>query len=59
LKRAQQTIEFSNFMCGFIVDKEDCALKDNPNVTDAYIEQIRYDRLSQMMAKEVVHQLYS
>jgi hypothetical protein len=40
-------------MCGFMLDKEDCALRDNPQVTEAYIEQIRYDRLSQMMAKEV------
>lgn len=53
VRRAQQTIELGNYMCGFIADKEDCSLKDNPNVTEAYIEQIRYDRLSRMMAKEV------
>jgi hypothetical protein len=40
-------------MCGFMADKEDCVLKDNPSVTEAYIEQIRYDRLSRMMAKDV------
>jgi len=36
-----------------MADKEDCPLKDNPNVTVSYLEQVRHDRLSQMMAKEV------
>lgn len=34
-----------------MVDKEECNFKDNPNVTQAYIDQIRYDRLSRMMAQ--------
>jgi hypothetical protein len=54
IRRAQQTIELSHFMCGFMADKEDCPLKDNPAVTVSYLEQVRHDRLSQMMAKEVL-----
>jgi hypothetical protein len=37
MRRAQQAIELSHFLCGFMADKEDCPLKDNPNVTDSYL----------------------
>lgn len=40
-------------MCGFIADKEDCNLRNNPNVTQAYIDQIRDDRLSRLLANEL------
>jgi len=40
-------------MCGFMVDKEDCNLRGNPNISEAYIEQIRDDRLSRMLANDV------
>lgn len=53
LKSAQKTIEFGAYMCGFIADKEDSNLKNNPNVTQAYIDQIRDDRLSRLLANEV------
>ena len=40
-------------MGGFMVDKEDCNLRNNPNITAGYIEQVRDDRLSRMLATEV------
>lgn len=41
-------------MCGFMIDKEECTLKSNPNISQAYIEQIRDDRLSRMLANDVL-----
>lgn len=46
-------------MCGFIADKEDSNLKNNPNVTQTYIDQIRDDRLSRLLANEVYRKIYS
>ena len=53
LRGAQKTIECGAYMCGFMVDKEDCNLKGNPNITQGYIDQIRDDRLSRMLANDV------
>ena len=53
LRSSQKTIEYGAFMCGFMVDKEDCNLRGNPNISEAYIEQIRDDRLSRMLANDV------
>jgi hypothetical protein len=53
LKSAQRTIEYGAYMCGFMVDKEDCNLRGNPNVSQSYIDQIRDDRLSRMLANDV------
>jgi hypothetical protein len=50
LRSAQRTIEFGAYMCGFIADKEDSQLRNNPNITQAYIDQIRDDRLSRLLA---------
>ena len=40
-------------MCGFMIDKEDCNLRGNPNISQSYIDQIRDDRLSRMLANDV------
>jgi hypothetical protein len=36
-----------------MIDKEDCNLRGNPNVSQAYIDQIRDDRLSRMLANDL------
>ena len=46
-------------MCGFMIDKEDCNLRGNPNISQSYIEQIRDDRLSRMLANDVTLLKYS
>lgn len=41
-------------MCGFMIDKEDCNLRGNSNISEVYLEQIRDDRLSRMLANDVL-----
>lgn len=45
-------------MCGLLIDKEE-SLVGNAKISEAYVEQIREDRLSRMLANEVNMHLYS
>ena len=55
LKKARDKVmEWSIFLCGFMPDKEDSLLRDDLNIDEDYLNEIREDRLARMLLQEVL-----
>lgn len=46
-------IENCTFVCGIIIDKEDSLVAPGTRLSEDYIDQVKEDRLSRMLASDV------
>ncbi len=46
-------VESCSYVCGLLIDKEE-SLVGSAKISEGYIEQIREDRISRMLANEVL-----
>lgn len=52
-KSTEKVIEYCSYVCGLLVDKEE-SLVGNARLSEDYLQQIKEDRLSRMLATELI-----